>query len=161
MSKELFLIRHANAVSIPFKDDFSRALTPRGCQEAEQMAERLSLHKDTPGYLISSPAIRALSTAEIFAGHMGIPSAQIQLQRPIYEASMGTLLHIINQVDDQHESIALFGHNPGISTIGQYLCPDITYTLSTSSIVQLHFEFECWNMVSAGSAKLVWNASPR
>ena len=69
MSKQLILVRHANARrGAPGLADFDRTLDHAGVSEAQEMAFRIKNRKLIPDLIISSPAIRAISTAKIFAG---------------------------------------------------------------------------------------------
>ena len=64
--KTLFLIRHAKSsweyTALPDKD---RPLNDRGKRDAPKMGKRLAKRDVTPDLILSSPARRALTTAEI------------------------------------------------------------------------------------------------
>ena len=66
--KTLFLIRHAKSnwadAALPDKD---RPLNDRGQRDAPKMGERLAKRAVKPDLILSSPATRALKTAEIIA----------------------------------------------------------------------------------------------
>ena len=66
--KTLFLVRHAkssrNDAAMPDKD---RPLNDRGKRDAPKMGERLAKRDVKPDLILSSPARRALRTAEIIA----------------------------------------------------------------------------------------------
>jgi phosphohistidine phosphatase len=66
--KTLFLIRHAKSswddTTLPDKD---RPLNDRGRRDAPKMGERLAKRDVKPDLILSSPAVRALRTAEIIA----------------------------------------------------------------------------------------------
>jgi phosphohistidine phosphatase len=66
--KTLFLIRHAKSswddTALPDKD---RPLGDRGRRDAPKMGKRLAKRDVKPDLILSSPARRALTTAEIIA----------------------------------------------------------------------------------------------
>ncbi len=66
--KTLFLIRHAKSswddTALPDKE---RPLNDRGLRDAPKMGERLAKRDVKPDLILSSPAVRALRTAEIIA----------------------------------------------------------------------------------------------
>src|SRR3981189_3928270 len=66
--KALFLIRHAKSswddTAVPDKD---RPLDDRGKRDAPKMGERLAKRDVQPDLILSSPARRALNTAEIIS----------------------------------------------------------------------------------------------
>src|SRR5690606_6441335 len=145
---------------LPLYDDFNRPLSATGFLEVSRMSERLYNYQVKPEYFISSPALRTLATAKIFAENIGLPFDRIQPENMIYEASVNTLLKIVNHLDDKYSSVALFGHNPGITDLFNYLADDFIAALPTCSIVRLGFEFESWESLTADSGQTVWKAIP-
>lgn len=66
--KTLTLIRHAmSSHDFPLLGDFQRPLNPRGRHDVPLMAQRLAATGSDPVLLVSSPATRALTTAQGFA----------------------------------------------------------------------------------------------
>jgi len=159
--KTLFLIRHAKSDWTFNLPDFERPLNARGLRNAPMMAERLRQYKTTPDVLVSSPAKRALTTAQFFAQTLKIPANQIQLEEHIYEADVHTLLKLINTFDNHTSTVALFGHNPGISLLAAYLCPEFHDQLPTCAMVHLAFETDNWAEISGDSAHLKWFTYPK
>lgn len=74
--KTLFLVRHAKSskdeVILPDQD---RPLTDRGKSDVPKMGKRLAKRDVKPDRILSSPAIRALATAEVIAN-----DARLQVQ---------------------------------------------------------------------------------
>ncbi len=68
-----------------------------------------------PQYLLSSPALRAKTTANIFAETLGL--GEPSYNQSIYEASYTTLLKVVNGLPDAYDFVAMFGHNPGLSDL--------------------------------------------
>ena len=163
MTKNLFLIRHAHAESNNEIEDFDRKLTPRGLVDATEVSQRLLQHSRNtvfPELILSSPATRALNTAKLFAENLSMSFNKIQPENTIYEASMNTLLSLINHIDNKYSTVALFGHNPGISDLLNYLSHDSFGIMPTAGVVQLQFEIKNWNMISEGSGRIEWYAYP-
>lgn len=151
MGKQLYIIRHAKSDWAFRVSDFDRPLNDRGFLDAPKMAERIATPPLIPQFLISSPAKRALTTAQIFAEVFNYPNRQIATERSLYEASVEEILSVINELDDDYERIALFAHNPGISETASFLSRDEYVNLPTCGIVILHFEeINHWAEVSAG-----------
>lgn len=66
--KLLFLIRHAKSSwDDPAQPDKDRPLNDRGRCDAPKIGERLAKRDLKPDLILSSPAVRALETAEIIA----------------------------------------------------------------------------------------------
>jgi len=147
--KKLLIIRHGKSDwSNRGLGDFDRTLNERGLRNAPEMARRLTGRNEVPQAVVSSPAVRAKTTAEIFCREWGYPVSDILFQEEIYEASASTLLKVINGLDDRYDSVALFGHNPGLTEIIVNLCNSDLYNLPTCGVVLISFPFESWQMVS-------------
>ena len=152
---KLFIIRHAKAShSDYFPGDIYRTLEKKGYDESMEMAERIRSAAGKPDLIVSSPAIRAFSTALVFALHLNYDSRTIALNPLIYETDNRTLLRIINSIDDKYQSVMLFGHNPGLSDLVNDLCNPVFSGLPTAGIAELEFSVNRWSDVEAGSAVL-------
>ena len=80
--KRLLLLRHAKAV--PATDplvDFDRPLADRGERDAERIGERLRQQEPPPALILTSPAARALRTAQLVARTIDYPRDAIALDR--------------------------------------------------------------------------------
>lgn len=156
--KKLVLIRHAEAELLAENlDDFDRPLTTAGKQEAAQMAAFLLTKASMPNIIISSPALRALTTAHIFSATLGLDNAKTDSE--IYEAHTKILLRIINFLDDEYEVAGLVGHNPGVSNLLHLLTGKIT-TMPAGSWVEIELEAEKWAEVSSNTGQLIQYQHP-
>jgi phosphohistidine phosphatase len=157
MAKQLFIIRHAKSdwKNSDITSDFDRPLNERGHTAAPEMAQRLLAKHLKPSLIVSSPAVRAFTTASYFAKVWKMPISTIQIEENIYEAGVSTLLEIINQFDDQHQSIAIFGHNPGFTDLTNYLTDANLANMPTASVVIVEFPFDEWKLVSAGTGSAI------
>lgn len=155
MAKHLFIIRHAKSDWSLGLRDFERPLNERGFRDAPIMAARLAKHEQMPEFLMSSTAKRALTTAQIFAEHLGVQSKNIYTEERIYEASAPTLLEIVNQLEDQWERVAIFGHNPGFSELTSYLSEEDYLNMPTCAIVHMVFQnADKWAEVGNGTGEI-------
>lgn len=156
MAKRLILIRHAKSDwGNPSVSDFDRPLNKRGNANAPEMAKRMVSQKIYPDLIVSSPALRAKTTAHYFAKEWEIDKNNIQMDKNIYEAGLKSLLNVVNHFDNQYQTIAMFGHNPGFTDFANYLSDVNIYNMPTCSIVILEFPFEEWNLVSGSTAKVL------
>ncbi|HWD87560.1 MAG TPA: histidine phosphatase family protein [Mucilaginibacter sp.] len=156
--KNLLLIRHAKAVHDNAYKDFERPLTDRGIKDAQFMAEKLLEEKIVPRILVTSPALRTLSTADIFAEFLSLSRPKEDVS--IYEASRITLLGVINGFDDEYDFIGLVGHNPTVEGLSEYLTK-IPLGFPTCGVALIEFPVDNWKMVSGGTGTLKWHASPK
>ena len=156
--KKLLLIRHAKAEKDIVGKDFDRPLKYTGIQDATFMADRIKENSIVPQYIVTSPALRTTTTAEIFADHLHLPDAE--QNKLIYEASQKTWLQVINQLPDNYDFIAIVGHNPGISQILTYLTGEAR-EVHTCTVAQIEFEAEDWALISGDMGKLTFYSSPK
>lgn len=156
-NKKLYIIRHAKAETIPGINDFDRALTSEGIQHAKQVAEKLTakLSLDENSIVISSPANRALQTTRVFLDVMGSPSFDIQIEESIYECTYKHLLSVINTIPDHIENVLLFGHNPTLTDLVEFLTRRSAY-LRTASFAEIKLDTGfTFQMLSGNCADLV------
>ncbi|MCK5293309.1 MAG: histidine phosphatase family protein, partial [Arcobacteraceae bacterium] len=78
MSKKLYIIRHAKSSWKDFTlDDFDRPLNKRGRLNAPFMGKILKGKNIIPDIILSSPALRAKTTAKIIANEIGFSKSII------------------------------------------------------------------------------------
>ncbi len=147
--KHLTIIRHAKS---SWKDetlpDVLRPLNKRGKRDAPMMGERLAQRGLEVDILISSPATRALATAEVIAGAIGYPPEEIHVDDDLYGADLFALLDIVQGLDGATGSVILLGHNPGLAELVDYFSPRLIGNLPTGGIVGLTFDVQSWRDVS-------------
>jgi phosphohistidine phosphatase len=144
MSKSLILVRHGKSNQGLDIRDFDRPLNHRGNKNAVEMAERTLKKELIPQHLVSSPALRAITTAKHFAEVWNIPFTSIDQIADIYEADVAALLKVISNLDDKFSQVAMFGHNPGLTDFANYLSDANIYNIPTTGIVVLELSIENW-----------------
>lgn len=154
--KQLLLVRHGKSEwGNAHLADFDRPLNPRGHRNAPEMAARL-LQKDlVPQLVVSSPALRAITTAKHFVQAWKKSADQIKEEASIYEADVKTLLKVINNFNNKFDYIAVFGHNPGFTDLVNYLCDADIYNIPTCGTALIQFPFDEWTMVSHHTGRLI------
>ncbi|NET53310.1 MAG: histidine phosphatase family protein, partial [Merismopedia sp. SIO2A8] len=76
--KYLFLLRHAKSSwSNAGLADRDRPLNQRGLRDAPRMGQWLAEYSLRPGQIVSSSAVRALTTAETMAQLLGFQSTDV------------------------------------------------------------------------------------
>lgn len=153
MSRKLFLIRHAKAVG-EYHTDFFRPLTNRGYHEAVAAADYYANLFERPELIITSPAMRAFTTAAIFAKSLNYDLSQIQLAPQLYESSADEYLRTITAIESSINIVLLFGHNNSLSDAVIKLTGDTSISLKTAGYAALEIETD-WNNVKSNSAKLL------
>jgi len=155
--KRLMLLRHAKSSwREPGLPDIDRPLNERGLRDAPACGERLRARNRLPQRIFSSPARRALATAERVAAACAIPRGDIEVVEALYEASTETWLSVIGGLPAALDSVLLVGHNPELTALVNLLCAELRLdNLPTCGLMQLDYAIRDWGAV-AGSQPADW-----
>lgn len=162
MAKKLFLVRHAKSDwSIPGQKDFDRDLNARGRLDAPRMGRKLHEMNVKPDLIISSPAMRAKLTAEFIAEQIQYDPEKIFFDENVYEASVRSLLNLINDIDDAYNKVMIVGHNPTFTYMAEYLTKKQIDNIPTCGVVDIEFESDSWKEISGETGNLNWFIYPK
>jgi len=160
--KTLTLVRHAKS---SWKNrglsDRERPLNKRGEHDAPLMGQFVAEAGARPSQIISSPAIRAWTTARIFARELGYPVEFLQREDGLYLASLDSLLDVIATQDAGFNNLMLFAHNPGLTDFANYLVPGLTNNLPTSGVVSVDLDSDDWMLYDRPKTELVFYDYPK
>ena len=160
--KTIYLIRHAKSDwGNAHTGDFERTLNTRGMKAAPVMAARLKKKKIVPELIISSPATRALTTAELFCDTLDYPQEQIQKRMEIYEGGVLHLLKIVQQIPDACTTAMLFGHSPTLTEFSNLLAGSYIENLVTCGVVRIDLDIDSWKNANPDGGKLIWYDFPK
>ena len=144
--KSLYLLRHAKSSWAEHGlSDKQRPLSERGLHDAPMMGERFNSRGESIDRIISSPALRAHTTAQMFAEAAGYPPGDIVVEADLYFLGSGSIQDVILGQEDQVKSIMLVFNNPDIT----YFVNAIDYEVSidnvpTSGLIKLNCDIEQW-----------------
>ncbi len=161
-NKVLLICRHAKS-SWPDSDlaDFDRPLNKRGERDAPIMGQRLQQRGFLPDLIMSSPAVRAQRTAEIYAGTLGYPLEDINYHQQLAEANWPQLLALIQHAEDRYRRIFLVGHNPECTSLANVLGGLTLRKIPTAGMVALSFPFNSWAGLREQSGILLFFDFPK
>ncbi len=144
--KTLVIVRHAKSSwDIEGLTDHERPLSARGFRDAPVMGARLAAWGPPVDRVISSSAVRAFTTAELITQEMGLPWDEIQIEDALYHASEEDMIEIIEEQDDYLDGLMLFGHNPGLTYLVNYLSDLDLDNLPTCGVVVMQFDIDSWS----------------
>jgi phosphohistidine phosphatase len=156
--KTLFLIRHAKSSwATVVQRDHERPLELRGHNDAPRMAKHLKQLGIKPDLIVSSPAVRARTTAEYFAKEFGIDAKNIDIQQEIYEADERDIANVIRHLPDDAHTVLLFGHNPTFTYVADSYSKKVRFdNLPTCGIVQIELNTEgvTWDRFHPNTAEV-------
>jgi phosphohistidine phosphatase len=111
--RRLVLFRHAKAErKAASGEDFDRALTHRGVDDARLIGLALAEAGVRPDLVLTSSAVRTRQTWAAAAAALGQP--EVRAEKGLYNASAAQLRKAVEAVEDDHDTVVLVGHNPGL-----------------------------------------------
>lgn len=160
--KTLYLSRHAKSSwDNTTLSDYERPLNSRGERDAPLMGKVLSKKIKPPEVIYSSPAKRAITTANIIADKLGYDIKNIIQDEKIYDSAISDIMRIIYSTSNQYNRIMLFGHNPTFTILSNYLSDKIIDNLPTTGFVQIDFDLDTWNEIEGNKGRLVLYEYPK
>ncbi|CAN5428350.1 phosphohistidine phosphatase SixA [soil metagenome] len=161
--KRLTLIRHAKSGgATPGLADFDRPLNERGLEDALRVGNLLAAEGFLPDAFVSSPALRALTTAQRIARQVGFDPAAIDESPDIYEAPPQRIAAVIRALPDSVEHAVVFGHNPGIGLLAEALLfRDEIDGFPTCAVCDLRLLPDSWAALDHDVAELLSFRSPK
>jgi len=160
--KTLVIVRHgAFDHSNPQIADVDHPLNHHGRHQISETADRFVSLSIRPDLLISSPAKRAIETAEIYAKKIGVSSESIRIEEDIFEAERAEILQVVHALDDATQTVVLFGHHPAVTKLLHHLADSEIEKMPLGSFVVLELSAENWRTVSFKKGRLVEYVEPK
>lgn len=158
--KKLFIIRHAKSDwGDENLDDFDRPLNEKGIKDCALVGKYLKQKNKKIDIILSSPALRAHTTAKLLAKELDF-NKNIMQNQYIYEPFVAAIQELISYIHDDNDTAILVGHNPGVSTLAYMLC-DSREELKTASIVEISFSCDSWMDVNKNNATFISYTKPK
>ena len=147
--KKITIVRHAKSDwGIESLKDIDRHLNERGYSDAYSMSDWFRNMQPLPDAMVSSPAVRAISTAFIFARAFERAENSIIISPELYEATPGPIKKVIAGLNDKANSVMLFGHNPGLTNFANETCSEMYFeNIPTCGIVTMELEISSWQQI--------------
>jgi phosphohistidine phosphatase len=127
-----------------FSSDFDRPLNDRGFRDASEMGKSLLKKNITIDLFVSSPALRAKTTAELFAAEYDRKMKEIRYVPALYHANPEIFSAVIADLEDSYRHAALFSHNPGITDFATSLCNTEISHMPTCSVFAVKAAVDTW-----------------
>jgi phosphohistidine phosphatase len=158
---ELYIVRHG--IAIDREDpkspaDPERYLTEEGIAKTKQVAKAIAALGVTPEMFISSPYVRAMQTAEIFADALEYAKTKIRQSNALLPGAEPALFFRELAKDKQAATVFCFGHAPhldGLVAAGVGVKHPIT-SMKKAGVALLELK-----RVSPPSGQLLWLVTPK
>jgi len=117
---ELYIVRHG--IAIDREDpkcpaDPERFLTAEGLEKTSQVAKGVARIADAPDLMLTSPYLRALQTAELFADALDFPKQKIRKTDALLPGAEPQQLFRELAKEKDRSSAFVFGHAPHLDEL--------------------------------------------
>ncbi len=159
--KTLLVMRHAKSDwGVAYGDDHERPLARRGVKAARRMGQFIADEGVAPELVISSTAVRALTTAELAAeaGDWGCP---IVTTEDFYASDARSVLESVGETEAGVERLLIAGHEPTSSALVTWLIGGGRVRMPTAAVACLDLPHGGWADLAPGSCELRWLMTPK
>lgn len=154
--KTLYIIRHAKSdwddLSL---SDFERPLNKRGQKNAPFMGELLTHNNVHPDLIVSSPAVRAKTTAKEIAKKVNYDTKKIVYEDTLYMADINAIEGVLKKVSSSKKTLFIVGHNPGLTLFAEYISGYDIDNIPTCGIFCVTLKNDDWKSIGRGTAEFV------
>ena len=153
--KRIYIVRHAKSSWGDLNlADIERPLNNRGKRDAPIMGSHCLSKGYIPNVLISSNAQRASDTAKIFCNALGMGKKKLSYDKSLYHAPEDTYLTVCYGLDDDIDSVMMFGHNPGITYLANSVSKDYIDNIPTCGVLVIDASIDKWSDLDFSNCKL-------
>ncbi len=126
------------------------------------MGDRLRARNEYPDLILTSPALRARCTAELFANACGYSPEMIVEEAELYFSSTRSIEGIIVNQDDRYRSLMLVFHNPDITQLVNSIDAAIRIdNIPTCGMVKLVSDIDRWRDWSVSNTRFEYFDTPK
>lgn len=156
--RELWLLRHGKSDREVLCPDFDRPLKPRGRRSAQRLGDWLQTRQLRPDLIITSPARRALNTAQLICNALGL-NQQLSQDHRLYLSGTDEIKAVLAECPDSAACVMLVGHNPDFEEllaewVGADHLPNVEKVMPTAALARLEMPDD-WHELHANCARLI------
>lgn len=153
---EIYIIRHGVAAELDseISEEGYRYITIHGRNHCKIVAQRLKDMKVKFDLILSSPLVRAVQTAEVFASALKYDSEVKTAIELVGGSSYSRFLQLLRR-NSHHSSIGIFGHTPDVNFYSLSLIKDdnsggLQFNFKNASVCKIDFD------TKKESGRFVW-----
>ncbi|HYL64225.1 MAG TPA: phosphohistidine phosphatase SixA [Candidatus Methylomirabilis sp.] len=158
---QLYVVRHGLAIDPEdpkSPPDPERYLTEEGLQKTKRVAAAVANLSAAADLLLSSPYVRAMQTAEVFADALDYPKQKIRRTDSLLPGAGAHLLFRELAKDKDSSSVFVFGHSPQLDDVVAAALGAKHHVTSLKKAGVALLELK---RVSPPSGQLVWLITPK
>ncbi len=148
--KTLYMVRHAKSSWKHDVIDHGRPLKKRGHNDAKLISQTIASEIAAPQKIISSDAVRALTTAHYFQDAFKLADEHFSTDHSLYDFSGQNAMSVITSLNDAIDCVMIVGHNHAFTSIANMLGNKYIENVPTSGFIMLEFDENSWANVTTG-----------
>lgn len=152
--KKLILVRHAKSSWEYDLTDINRPLKKRGITDTHLVSEKFLEYGIKIDLLCSSDAVRALTTAEIFAEKLQLLKENINIKHDLYDFSGDRLIDVIKNCSNSVNVLMIFGHNFALTNFVNVYGDQYIENVPTCGLTIIDFKIKAWENINKGITSL-------
>ncbi|WP_026916362.1 SixA phosphatase family protein [Christiangramia portivictoriae] len=152
--KRLILVRHGKSSWENELPDHKRPLKKRAFRDAELVLKKFQNFYQPGGLFWSSYAVRAHETAKLFKKSLNIKEPDFEVKEELYTFNQNELLREIQECPDDRDQLIVFGHNPAMTILVNFLGDKKFDNVPTTGLTVIDFETESWKNIHQGKTIL-------
>lgn len=138
-------MRHGKADGqIGGRKDIERPLTDLGRKRTAAVANELVKKKVLPQFIISSPAARALQTAQFLAEQIKLDVINVSINDDLYFKTVNDYFDALYATPEEYDSLMIVGHNPLVTQFANFFLSQKLVDMPTSGLVALQSDAHSW-----------------
>jgi len=158
---ELLIMRHAKSEwGAGLSSDQERPLAPRGVKAAKRMGKFITRVDAAPTLILSSPAVRARTTAEL-ANTAGKWGARLEIVPSFYGGGWNDVVEGIMAEGASAERILVTGHEPTWSDLVSVLTGGGQVAMPTAALACVSLNGRSWSKLGPNCSELQWHVTPK
>ncbi|HEY2119011.1 MAG TPA: phosphohistidine phosphatase SixA [Candidatus Acidoferrum sp.] len=158
---QLYIVRHGIAVDREdpkCPPDPERFLTEEGIEKTRQVAKGVAEIATIPDLMLSSPYVRAMQTAEIFAKALEYPKDKIRKSDFLLPGAESLQLFRELSKDKDNSVVFVFGHSPHLDDL---IATALTSKHHITSLKKAGVALVELRRLVPPSGELVWLSTPK
>lgn len=152
--RKIIIVRHAKSSWEYNVIDHERPLNSKGEKDAKLISQHLKSYKLNPDLILSSDAVRANTTCNIFIENLNLDKNKVYLNHDLYDFVGYNLLEVIKNCEDSFEILMVFGHNHAITAFVNTYGDVYIENVATSGVIMLEFDVDTWKDLKSGKTVL-------
>ncbi|MCI6989627.1 MAG: histidine phosphatase family protein [Campylobacter sp.] len=158
--KRFYFIRHAKAVKKAGIKDKQRPLSKDGQNAITLIAKELKKLSFSPEIIYSSRSVRTMQTTKVITNELKFKQKIIYTDK-LYTFETALLKEFIKHIPPKFTSVAIVGHNDGLTELCEYLSDSVIGNIPTSGVIAMKFKCDKFDEIFSTEGEIEYFIYPK